>query len=493
MNYNLYGEHCNAHGKHNFRFFFDVAAIVGLASLACGPTSESSGEQDGTVCSDSCDPTEGMRCHEALIQVCAKGDDGCFAWTQREDCGASSKICDDTGDTPVCVSVESCVDGAQNQDETDVDCGGSCPPCDKGKHCTSDKDCHSDSCIDGTCSLCKPNGGSCLGNTTRQCAGDGWSWVTGQDCGMTQKCDPVTGTCGDIPLVGNPPGDNDENVTGEYYKYARFTQEDGLVNYCFVSDVDSFDDLIYVHAVPAPCPGSYGGVQGQIDVYKVTLQDSDDDGTPEPDQHPDNPDNTGPIEQRVLTYVTTYQWPIGPVHHSEIYATEDKLYFPGMDEVFVEYDIASGTTVNIVDGSLLGNWGISQVGYDEDNDIWYFSSEAARRVYSYAPQLSAWVPEFNYPDMSGDHMDGMEFVKDPNTGIGYVYVSDMTSDYIGQYSKDATGNWQQVNLFHYTDSDVESVEGMGFGVLHHFWVGGWSAGSVYELGGGDLGQYIQVN
>jgi len=95
--------------------------------------------------------------------------------------------------------------------------------------------------------------------------------------------------------------------------------------------------------------------------------------------------------------------------------------------------------------------------------------------------------------MAGDHLDGMEFVRDPNTGMGYVYVSDMTSDYIGQYTKDATGNWQQVNLFHYADPDVESVEGMGFGALNHFWVGGWSAGSLYELGGGDLGKYTHVN
>ncbi len=463
-------------------FMAGFAMALGILLQACG------GDEN---CTNKCDPEDGLRCHDAQVQACTKQDDGCFDWTLQKDCGASNATCDDTGDSPVCVPNESCTDDIKNQDETDTDCGGSCPPCDTGKQCSLDSDCQSDSCMGGTCSECKPGKFSCLGNTVRQCADDGGAWVMGQDCGMEQKCDPATGACGEIPTVGSSPGENNENVTGEYFKYAHLTKDDGLINYCFVSDVDSFGDLIYVHAVAAPCPDSYDGVQGQIDVYRITIEDSDGDGTPDPEQHPDNPDDTGPIEKRVLTYITSYQAPIGPVHHSEIYATKDKLFFPTMDEDFVEYDMDSGNTTDIVDGSLLGNWGISHVGLDKDNGIWYFSSEAARRVYSYDPQLSAWVPEFNYPDMTGHHMDGMEFVKDPNTGIGYVYVSDMTSDYIGQYAKDSDGNWQQVNLFHYNDSDVESVEGIGFGALNHFWVGGWSAGSIYELGGGNLGQYVR--
>ncbi len=166
--------------------------------------------------------------------------------------------------------------------------------------------------------------------------------------------------------------------------------------------------------------------------------------------------------------------------------------------MFVAYDLATGQVTPIVDGTVLtgnGTRAIAQVGMDvegEDRILWYFSGEFPRRIYSYDPILDAWTPEFDYPDMSGDHLDGMEFVRDPNTGIGYLYVSDMTSDYIGQYTKDASGIWHQVNLFHYADPDVESVEGMGFGALNHFWVGGWSAGSLYELGGGDLGKYTQI-
>jgi hypothetical protein len=46
---------------------------------------------------------------------------------------------------------ETCSDGIQNQDETDVDCGGSCGSCADGLSCNSENDCASDYCLDGTC------------------------------------------------------------------------------------------------------------------------------------------------------------------------------------------------------------------------------------------------------------------------------------------------------------------------------------------------------
>src|SRR5688572_4536632 len=35
----------------------------------------------------------------------------------------------------------SCGDGALNGDETDVDCGGTCPPCEDGGDCVDPEDC----------------------------------------------------------------------------------------------------------------------------------------------------------------------------------------------------------------------------------------------------------------------------------------------------------------------------------------------------------------
>lgn len=52
----------------------------------------------------------------------------------------------------------------------------------------------------------------------------------------------------------------------------------------------------------------------------------------------------------------------------------------------------------------------------------------------------------------------------------------------------------QENLFQYNDGTGADVEGMGFGALHHFWIGncGYGSGGVhklYEIGGGDLDRY----
>jgi len=45
-----------------------------------------------------------------------------------------------------------CDDGQKDQDETDVDCGGSvCNPCDDGKMCSKNSDCKSNDCTLSTC------------------------------------------------------------------------------------------------------------------------------------------------------------------------------------------------------------------------------------------------------------------------------------------------------------------------------------------------------
>lgn len=49
------------------------------------------------------------------------------------------------------VALPSCDDGILNQDETDIDCGGSCGPCADGLACFADIDCASSPCEDGFC------------------------------------------------------------------------------------------------------------------------------------------------------------------------------------------------------------------------------------------------------------------------------------------------------------------------------------------------------
>ena len=56
-----------------------------------------------------------------------------------EDCERpASAVCD-----PMCFAVgsSSCTDGSQNGAETDIDCGGPCPPCLPGDHCVTPMDC----------------------------------------------------------------------------------------------------------------------------------------------------------------------------------------------------------------------------------------------------------------------------------------------------------------------------------------------------------------
>ena len=187
--------------------------------------------------------------------------------------------------------------------------------------------------------------------------------------------------------------------------------------------------------------------------------------------------------------------PIGATHNNELYVTADSIVFtrgiaaPG--DLF-EYDIGGGTVATIVDVSA-GLWS-QLLGYDDVNDLWFTAIPYERWVYSYDPIEGEWVLEFAYPDLAGDHSDGLEIVTDPNTGIPYVYVSDMTSDFIAQYTKDATGQWIQENLFQYHQPGADHVEGMGFGALDHFWITNEGYGSgihvLYEIGGGDMEQYI---
>lgn len=265
--------------------------------------------------------------------------------------------------------------------------------------------------------------------------------------------------------------------TGTYYQYGVFATYEGTFK--GGQDVDSYEDLIYVNRDGA-----------NLDVYQVTLNDSDGDGLYEPDQHPNNPEATGPIEQRTLTYVKTYDIPaLNSPSVGEIYAAADRVYFLGEDAGDVyQYVFSTGVTSKVIDGELpAGHWGLSHLGYDDVNNEWYASSEAQRAVYKW--NGSTWVWQFSYADLAGSHMDGLEVVTDPSTKIPYVYVSDMTSNYIGQWRFDSnTKTWVEENLFAYNDVNGDDVEGMGFGALNHFWVTGW--GSVYEIGGGDISDYV---
>ncbi|MEZ4221054.1 MAG: hypothetical protein R3B13_08995 [Polyangiaceae bacterium] len=316
---------------------------------------------------------------------------------------------------------------------------------------------------------------NCYGNEIRQCQpGPPSQWVaTGTTCNAFsgQTCDAQTGTCKSVtPIGGTQP-------TGKYYQYAIFKTNDGS-GFLGGNDVTSFGDRIYINR------------QGQyIDEYQITLVDSDNDGKLQPNQHPDNPKATGPMEQRVLTLIKSYSKasdnaPTSTASTTSLYAWSNNEVFslgPTRNGSVTEYVFATQATTVVAQPTT--TQAMSFLGYGHFEQRWYSGWESNRRVYSFHEPTKAWVLEFGYPDLAGTHMDGMDVVVSPKTGEQFVYVSDMTSDFIGQYRRTPTG-WEQSELFEYNDATSSAVEGFGFGAFNHFWA---ASGSIlFELGGGDL-------
>jgi hypothetical protein len=138
-------------------------------------------------------------------------------------CEAGTKICSLTQSCVVCTvstgcpsgltcyneaECVSCIDGKQNGDESDVDCGGSmCGACVDGKACGADNDCASAKCESGVCIGCndkiKNNGeaGVDCGGPCSLKYDDGTPCGKGADCSSGECTDGVccatecTGEC----------------------------------------------------------------------------------------------------------------------------------------------------------------------------------------------------------------------------------------------------------------------------------------------------------
>jgi hypothetical protein len=139
------------------------------------------------------------------------GFDNADLGTTCDDGGGT--VCDGLGHCVECIDNEGCSgaavcqggqcvgtacdDTVMNGDETDVDCGGSCPGCDNGQDCLTAADCVSQFCnSDDSCAACTGNddcaeavgtyceGGLCLGQK-----------VDGTACGVDSEC--VSGHCAD--------------------------------------------------------------------------------------------------------------------------------------------------------------------------------------------------------------------------------------------------------------------------------------------------------
>ncbi len=203
----------------------DVCAGAGTAGAMCSFTDVPSGDMcSGGVCDGDGDCVEcvtntdcpSLVCDLALNVCSAAGcmDDVRNGDETDVDCGGScpgcetGEMCGIAGDclSGVCTAgvcaAPSCTDMVLNGDETDVDCGGSCPACVPGEMCTMASDCVSMVCDAGICQAASCTdgvqngdetdidcGGSCPGCSVSEMCG------TSADCVAPLVCDPATATC----------------------------------------------------------------------------------------------------------------------------------------------------------------------------------------------------------------------------------------------------------------------------------------------------------
>lgn len=128
-----------------------VMLLVPLA--ACGGDDAGSHSAEPTTPDPtSCEPPSAAVACAAAGAVCGELEaaDSCGD-PATVDCGGCT-----TGECGFyapnqCDSAASCTDGAQNGDETDVDCGGSCPACGVGAVCGDTTDCAGATCEDDRC------------------------------------------------------------------------------------------------------------------------------------------------------------------------------------------------------------------------------------------------------------------------------------------------------------------------------------------------------
>ncbi len=142
--------------------------------MSGGPTCGDGNLDDGEECDDGNTDNNDACLNNCTAAYCGDGAvyDG-------------SELCDDGNgdDTDECTSLcapPACDDGIQSGDESDVDCGGSCDPCDVGGTCNDSMDCGQGSCVEGSCTLlnsCKAilaaEPGSADGTYTIDVDGDG--------------------------------------------------------------------------------------------------------------------------------------------------------------------------------------------------------------------------------------------------------------------------------------------------------------------------------
>jgi hypothetical protein len=172
-----------------------IASTTSTSSSTTTSTSSSTTTTAAATCVDGIqnqDETD-VDCGGTICPTCTPGD-SCLVGT---DCDSS--VC-----TGLICQAASCTDGVENGSETDIDCGGSCPAdCALGQGCSVNGDCIS-SCSGGTC----------------VCANQAFTFNISSNTGGS--FDPAEWPSGTVQLTqtsecsvrANRPGGNIDNLAG---------------------------------------------------------------------------------------------------------------------------------------------------------------------------------------------------------------------------------------------------------------------------------------
>lgn len=120
----------------------------------------------------------------------------------------------------------SCADLRKDGDETDMDCGGTCSPCEIGKSCLQNMDCGSNYCSNGTCEEAKCDDTIKNGPLNNEesdidcggyCSALGFKCDLGKVCGIdddckTGFCNPDTGKCAESTCTDGLKGPDEGDI-----------------------------------------------------------------------------------------------------------------------------------------------------------------------------------------------------------------------------------------------------------------------------------------
>lgn len=226
----------------------NIACVDGACALPQCSDGAQGGDESGVDCGGPCPPCAldapcgldsdcpagsciGGRCttpscSDGLTNQDESGPDcggGCGPCSAGVGCAAASDcesaVCGTAGcaeGVATCCQAVSCEDGVRNGDEGAVDCGNdACGPCAASSPCSSDAECASNTCADGTCATFCTDARLSGDESALDCGGtepgcprceDGRACASGADC-ANGRCDGGTcSSCADGLQTGDELG-----------------------------------------------------------------------------------------------------------------------------------------------------------------------------------------------------------------------------------------------------------------------------------------------